>query len=75
MKKLLIYLMVITLTVSMVFMGISCKEAAVDEEVAEGAVEEEVAEGAVTISTTSWRVEDIPRVERINAVFMEKIQI
>ncbi len=81
MKKLLIYLIVITLTVSIVFVGIGCKGAAAEEEVAgaaaeeevsEGAVEEEVAEGAVTITTTSWRVEDIPRVERINAVFMEK---
>jgi len=82
MKKSLLWVVVLVLSITMVaaFSLYGCKaEEAVEEEAAEEAVEEEAVEeeaaaepaaDAVTIVTTSWRTEDIPRMNRINAVFM-----
>ncbi|MBN2073035.1 MAG: extracellular solute-binding protein [Actinobacteria bacterium] len=85
MKKIIFLLLVILFTVSMLFMGSGCKEeaAAAEEETAgeEAAPEEEEMEEAeepeeeaevVTLKYTSLRTEDVDRVNRINAVFMEK---
>ncbi|GAI43726.1 unnamed protein product, partial [marine sediment metagenome] len=71
MKKSLLWLVIMLLTVSMVatFSLAGCKEEAVEEEAVE---EEAVEEEPVTITLTSWRTEDIERMNRINAVFMEE---
>ncbi|MFZ3085827.1 MAG: ABC transporter substrate-binding protein, partial [Candidatus Hydromicrobium sp.] len=78
MKKSLLWLLIMILAVSMVvtFSLAGCKaEEAAEEEAA--VVEEEAAEAVpegeqVTIKLTSWRTEDIERMNRINAVFMEE---
>jgi raffinose/stachyose/melibiose transport system substrate-binding protein len=81
MKKSLLWLFVVVLSVSMVaaFSLVGCKAktaettAAEGETVAETPAEETVPEGEqVTIKLTSWRTEDIERMNTINAVFMEK---
>ena len=79
MKKSLLWLLVALLSVSMVatFSLAGCKaEAAAEEEAVEEAAAEEaeaVPEGEqVKIKLTSWRTEDIERMNRINAVFMEE---
>ncbi len=74
MKKLLLWLMVLVLSISMVatFSLAGCKEEEAVEEEVEEVVEEVVEEEVVTITLTSWRTEDIERMNRINAVFMEE---
>ena len=80
MKKSLLWLLVALMSVSMVagFSLAGCKkEEAVETTVAETTVAAEegteaVPEGEqVTIKLTSWRTEDIERMNKINAVFME----
>lgn len=78
MRRSLLWFIVALLSVSIIvaFSLGGCKEAEevaapAEEEVVEEALPEEVEE-AVEIVYTSWRTEDIERVNRMNAVFMEK---
>jgi len=77
MKKSLLWLVAVLLSVSMItgFSLAGCKKAeevAATTEAATTAVEETKAGEPVTLSFTSWRTEDIERMNRINAVFMEE---
>lgn len=86
MKKILIFLLVLTLSMSMVFVGISCKEdtastgegstetekVAEEEEAVEETETEEAAVEPVTLTFTGWRVEDQTAMDKMNEKFTEK---
>jgi len=78
MKKISIWLMIVVFALSLLFAGISCKEETVEDDAAAVDVDETAVDDAaaveepVTITITSWRTEDIDRMNNINAVFMEK---